>query len=148
MKRSLSIVLILIMVSACANAEIDLSSLSFDELRDLQARISIELTTRPEWKEVPVPPGLYQVGVDIPAGDWCLKFGSSNHDAVHISYGTTLNESGSKVDPPWEWYGSVWSSGDDSHIEFVNMKMIDGFYVEISDGTIIFTTPIKTTLGF
>ena len=84
MKKFVVMLLACLMIASCACAdEIDLSSLSFDELRELQTKISKELTSRPEWKEVPVPPGLYKVGEDIPAGDWCIKCGNAVNDSIY-----------------------------------------------------------------
>ena len=87
MKRFLCVLLVFLMITPVLAEGIDLASLSFEELRILQTRISQEMTTRPEWKEVPVPPGLYQIGVDIPAGDWCITCDDSCFE-THIDYGS------------------------------------------------------------
>ena len=51
MKRIVVILFIISIAISPAIAETDLSKLSFDELRQLQAEISKEIVTRPEWKE-------------------------------------------------------------------------------------------------
>ena len=47
--------------------------MSYDELKALQAQISAEIVTRPEWKEVTVPAGDWIVGEDIPEGTYSIR---------------------------------------------------------------------------
>lgn len=68
MKQFVALFLCFLMICSVALADIDVSSMSFDELRALQQRINAELVTRPEWKQVTVPAGTWQIGTDIPAG--------------------------------------------------------------------------------
>ena len=73
MKKKLAIVLAGMMLSTgVAMAEVDLKSMSFDELVDLQSQILEEVVSREEFKCVSVPAGEYTVGVDIPAGDYTI----------------------------------------------------------------------------
>lgn len=73
MKKKLAIVLAGMMLSAgVAMADVDLKSMSFDELVDLQSQILEEVVSREEFKCVSVPAGEYTVGVDIPAGDYTI----------------------------------------------------------------------------
>ena len=63
MKKKLAIVLAGMMLSAgVAMAEVDLKSMSFDELVDLQSQILEEVVSREEFKCVSVPAGEYTVG--------------------------------------------------------------------------------------
>ena len=71
MKRLISAVLVLVALSAFAYA--DTVDLSFAELRTLQQQVAKEMTKRPEWKEVKVPKGFWRIGVDIPAGEYCIE---------------------------------------------------------------------------
>lgn len=74
MKKLVSIlVLVFLVVSSAAAEDINLSSLSFDQLVQLQSRITMEIMQRNEWQEVTVPAGIYEVGKDIPAGTWSLE---------------------------------------------------------------------------
>ena len=74
MKRFLAImVLVLMVVSSAAAEDIDLSGLSFDQLIQLQSRITMEIMQRDEWQEVTVPAGVYVIGKDIPAGSWSVE---------------------------------------------------------------------------
>lgn len=73
MKKKLAIVLAGMMLSAgVAMADVDLKSMSFDELVDLQSQILEEAVSREEFKCVSVPSGEYTVGSDIPAGDYTI----------------------------------------------------------------------------
>ena len=148
MKRFLCMLIACLMIVPVVFSEgIDLSALSFDELRELQTRISIELTTRPEWKSVPVPPGFYQIGVDIPAGEWCLKCGKSKYGSVHVRYGDEPNESMTDVGS-LRFHSFIYQVADESNVDFVNITLTEGWYILIEDGTLLFTTPEKVKLGF
>lgn len=148
MKRLIALLLACLLVVPCAFAEdIDLSSLSFIDLVILKERISQELTTRPEWKSVPVPPGLYQVGVDIPAGDWCLKCADSSN-VVNVTCGTKLNDTRTDVDGGFQFYGLIYKEDDGSNTTQINAVLYDGLYIRVQFGSVLFTTPEKVTLGF
>lgn len=76
MKKIVAWLLALLLISAVPLAlaeEIDLSRLSFAELAALRDRAQMEMMARDEWQEVIVPAGLWEVGVDIPAGSWVVK---------------------------------------------------------------------------
>lgn len=74
MKKLISVFLLLCLLIGCAAADsIDLSSMTFDQLVDLQKSISAEIVKRPEWKEVSVPAGNYIIGEDIPAGTYSIE---------------------------------------------------------------------------
>ena len=149
MKKFIAILLacLIILPAACAES-IDLSSLSFDELQELKSRISQEMTTRPEWKETTVPAGLYEIGTDIPAGEWGLKCGKTKYGFVNISYGKQLNDSGTKVDIPCDFMGMIYEEKDEAHQDFINMRLQEGFFIYFEHGSVIFTKPEKPDLGF
>lgn len=73
MKKLIIAVLIAVMIPVIALADVDLASMSFEELKALQQAINEEIVKRPEWKEVIVPSGKWIVGKDIPAGDYSIK---------------------------------------------------------------------------
>lgn len=72
MKKIISLVLVLLLFPALAMAEINLSSMTNDELIQLKTQILDELLTRSEIKEVKVPAGEYTVGEDIPVGSYTV----------------------------------------------------------------------------
>ena len=83
MKKLVSIlVLVFLVVSSAAAEDFDLSGLSFDQLVQLQSRITMEIMQRDEWQEVTVPAGIYEVGKDIPAGTWSLEMASKGNCEV------------------------------------------------------------------
>lgn len=149
MKKLLAVLLVLCLLPWVYAEDIDLSGLSFEELRALQNRIAEEIVSRPEWKMVSVPPGIYKIGVDIPAGDWCIKCGKSEYGFVSLIYNDEINEAGTKVETLRnEFYGMIYENGDDKHMEFLNVKLIAGYYLQIDLGQAIFTPPVRIDLGF
>ena len=80
MKRILSVIVAVIMMSSFAFAEeydfSALKTLTYDDLVILQKAVEKEIMSRPEWKEVDVPSGDWKVGEDIPAGTYSIKTNS------------------------------------------------------------------------
>ena len=150
MKKMICIILLIVLVSSACAESIDLSSLSFEELRTLQSRISKELTTRPEWKSVPVPPGFYQIGVDIPAGEWCITCGEAEFSYISVHYGAEANDSKTKIESPWEFGKLIYKKGksEGKDIEKLVAILSEGYYLTIEYGQAVFSTPEKTDLGF
>ena len=150
MKRILCFVIVLCLLPVLSVSEsIDLSALSFEELRTLQTRISQELVTRPEWKEVPVPEGFYQVGVDIPVGKWEIRCGqASMFGYISVEYGKNVNASGSSLSTPMDFMGLIYLDGKGERQERVVLDLQDGYYIEIKMGQAIFSVPKKIDLGF
>ena len=50
----------------------DMSALSYEELLSVQKSVTKEIISRPEWKEVKVPAGVWIIGQDIPAGSYSI----------------------------------------------------------------------------
>lgn len=137
MKKLLAIILLLVCmtasVAAAESLKLDFSSIPYEALINLHQQITKEIMSRPEWKEVTVPSGVWKVGEDIPAGKYAIKTTSS---LVTIT---------------------IWSKEPGDYSGFVDMKMIsttDGIgKIELKDGwtientsSIIFTPP--QSLGF
>ena len=132
-----------------ALAEIDVSSMTFDELIELQAQITQEITNRPEWNNVEVPAGGYEVGVDIPVGRWTISVGDDVSICM-ITYGSELNESKTDVDASCENYAvlqlgnnATWGNGLSTSIE-----LTEGNYICIWYSNVIFTTYINPSFDF
>lgn len=79
MKKLICIVMIMCLFPVVSLAE-DLSSMSYEDLIALSQRIATEIMSRSEWKEVEVPPGTYEIGKDIPAGEYSIK--CVDHNAI------------------------------------------------------------------
>lgn len=73
MKRFISLLFALVLTVSVAAAEIDLSGMSYAELILLQRNLVAEIMSRPEWKEVTVPAGTWNIGTDIPAGYYSIS---------------------------------------------------------------------------
>lgn len=134
MKR-IACVIICLMIPVCVFAEnIDLSSLSFDELNALQQQISKEIVLRPEWKETIVPSGIWVVGQDIPAGVYCVSM--ADDVGAYI-----------QVDDPSK--GSSYSSIvyhegiTQPELKMGRLTLIDGYIVTILHGPLKFSPAIS-----
>lgn len=89
MKRFIAVISILLLVfwSISALGEgIDLSSMSEQELYELEIAIKEELASRDEFSEVVFFPGDYYVGKDIPAGDYIVHALENNDKNARVFY--------------------------------------------------------------
>ena len=74
MRRIICMLLaVFLFLPAISCAEIDIKSLSTDELLELKASILQELMDRGEIKSATVPAGKYVVGEDIPEGKYSMS---------------------------------------------------------------------------
>ena len=133
----------------------DLSELSFDQLIALKEQISKELTTRPEWKEVTVPQGVWKVGEDIPAGHWTIS--AYPGTASVLEFGTVLDATKKEIDnyqSDFYYYISLQSperSTFDEHsdISSDDILLTEGTYIIVAFGSVIFSPYTgKPSLGF
>ena len=152
MKKIICIIICLL-IPVCVVAEsVDLSSLSFDDLRVLQTRISKELITRPEWKSVPVPPGMYLVGRDIPAGEWTITCGDSMFNYVSVECGYETNETGTRIKAgKGRQFGELIcqpGTSEGKNPESITVVFSEGQYIRIEYGQAVFSIPERVDLGF
>lgn len=151
MKKVLVVIIALILVvSMSASADINLSDMSFEELKALQQQITLALWACDEWQEVEVPAGVYQIGKDIPAGKWTISPVSGG--SLILVYGTKLDETGANIGM-WDVIcsellyskDSIWyPAGEPSNCTLI---LADGNYLILEDDT-IFTIYVPATLGF
>lgn len=154
MKKLLAVFLILALMVPTALAEsIDLSGLAFDDLVALRDRINLAIWQSAEWQEVTVPQGVWKVGEDIPAGHWTIMAADGAY--AMIEYGDVLTESNSI-----SWSSSIYIIeniksvtsriyNENSDRTQIDIDMKDGFYIEISSGSVVFTPYTgKPSLGF
>lgn len=133
----------------------DLSSFTFDELILMRQQIAQELTTRPEWKEVTVPIGIWKVGEDIPVGHWVITADSKKYSCVTI--GTALNALKTEIDShaSMVYYSEIllseeasYSSNHGNRASF-DIELKEGYYVGIEYAPVIFSPFTgKPSLGF
>ena len=144
MKKVITILMITAaMLCLVAQAEsMDLSGLSFEELAALRDRAQLEMMQRDDWQEVTVPQGVYQVGVQIPAGTWTVRCATGNY--TEVDWGDTLKENGQGVEygSRYDWAvvynpsGRYYSAGDQTEYTFT---VREGEYIIIKDGMATFT---------
>jgi len=149
---------VLLLVSIASAAEdLDLSVYSFEELAALRDRIQLEMMSRDEWQEVEVPQGVYQVGVDIPAGKWTVTCRKGQY--TEISFGTKLDNSGDTIafdfggvyslynaayNPAYKYY----SKADGNPLSYT-LDAKDGYWVVVAASPAIFAPYTgKPDLGF
>ena len=131
MKKLICLLLILCLFPVIALADVDLSSMSFDELVQLSQSVTMEIMSRPEWKEVTVPSGSWYVGKDIPAGDYSV-YPTSKGGYIRV-----LNENGK----------TLITQGLRKETDiFGKLELKDGYTVQIEDGSLIFRPAVG--LGF
>ncbi len=115
----------------------DLSALTFDELLALRKEITSLLWASDEWQEVTVPAGVYEIGIDIPAGQWTIT-------AADHGYWLNCKE----LDEYGDGKKDIHSSSSMKPGECVNWNLIDGTYLEINGCSVVFTPYIGADLGF
>ena len=146
MKRTISLILAALTLTcftfAASYAEgIELSALSYEELKTLEQQIIKEMISRPEYKEVTVPLGTYKVGEDIPVGKWTIS-GLSGSGIVY--WGKGLDEYG--VEIPYNQMiadFTHWDEGDS-----IDWDLIEGTYIVVTISPVKFSPYIPKSLGF
>ena len=131
----------------------DLSGMSYDELVQLKDKINLAMWNSQEWQEVTVPPGVYEIGVDIPSGHWSVR-PALGCGPDYIIYASGVTDQGHDIDifagdhimeaicdPASFLYSPEYKTSTDIIME-------DGHYVRL-DCTMIFTPYSgKPDLGF
>ena len=145
MRKLISLLLVvcvsLIPVLSFADDSIDLSGMSFSELVELQRRVTMAMWKTTEWQEVTVPTGLYQIGVEIPAGKWTITVLPQAYMET-VEVGTNLDESGNAI--AWRGKESQYLYGVDSwaynesKTSSWTVNLADGMYISLSS-TMVFT---------
>lgn len=127
---SIAIMLILfslVPVTLAETQDIDLSKMSYAELVALKDKINLAIWNSQEWQEVTVPVGVYQIGVDIPAGYWTISPLKGMY--VGISLGYTLDKTLTYIT---DAYPNTYTASS------VSWYLEEG-YIEIWDAPAIFT---------
>lgn len=127
--------------SPVAFGQIDFGNMTLAELIDARRQIQQAMWETDEWQCVEVPEGVYEIGVDIPAGHWTITLAGS----TCMEWGTELDEYGANV-----VYGSIIDSVNKwEDPKNVSWNMAEGTYLYISGKPVIFTPYAgKPDLGF
>lgn len=155
MKRIFLVVLTLMVFTSAAHAQIDISNMTYSELVSLKDKINLAIWNSNEWQEVTVPPGVYQVGVDLPAGHWTLKC-ADKWWYTSVSWGEKLsvNEKSIEWYGRYEWFINIYSP---THMFYevglglteYDINVREGEYVIIENAPCVFSTYAgKPELGF
>ena len=134
MKKLISIVLIALMLISVACSEgFDVKSLNDDELSALNKKIQAELFSRHAAGDgIPVPPGQYVVGIDIPAGRYQIIVNEDVMAETIDIYQNSKDKYGKKY-----WLGSLYGGTT------ANVNLADENILEITSHTVtirIFTS--------
>ena len=150
MKRALALILSVLLFCSClAKAEtslgsINLHDLSFENLRTLDYWIAEEMASRPEWKNVTVPPGAYEIGVDIPSRWWDITLTDKENGYVAIYYGKQLDRSSTQI----EWNSMIYYGYLTEDQPTISIYLEKYNYIVINHESVIFTPHVQPTLGF
>lgn len=121
MKKALSCLLaVFLVVPVLAYADVDVKSLSTEELIALRVSIAAELMDRGEMKSATVPAGEYIVGEDIPAGSYSI---TTNQILVTVVIG---DYDGMYVITPDSPIGKLTLKADDK-IQFTSTVVLTKF---------------------
>lgn len=154
MKKLLALLLLLLALPMCAQADVDLSGMSFDELVALSDQINLAIWNSQEWQEVTVPQGIWKVGEDIPEGHWTIKPVDGVY--AYVYYGDALEANGKEVsyrsknyyrESIYSPYCGIYDEGEDLKQMDVDAK--SGSYIVIENGDVVFSPYSgKPKLGF
>ena len=138
MKRLFALLIAVVFFPAFALADLpDLSFLTYDELLTLRAQIDACIFYCPEFKSVTVPEGVYQIGKDIPAGDWNMI--SVPGEQSTVVYFEKLDAFGVDYDKEsYYWWDRVCNI-EDYEVASIHLDMKEGMYVHIGMAPVIFT---------
>lgn len=139
MKKLVALVLVLLLALSLSYAS---AEVKIDDGIPLSQKQAILLTVlesmwqSDEWQRVEVPAGVYEVGVEIPEGEWTI---SCDRDFI-VSVGTKLD--GSKTDIPVENFKAYEYVDAEDYKSGWTVKLEKGDYIKLSK-LVTFTTPIK-----
>lgn len=119
-------------------AQIDFGRMSLAELIEARQQIQQAMWETDEWQSVEVPPGVYKIGEDIPAGHWTIS-----GDGPCVYWGESLDEYGSEV---CSIISSVYLG---SSCNCIDWELAEGTYLQIEYDPVVFTPYTgKPDLGF
>jgi len=85
MKKIICLALVGILITSAAVAEeIDVKQFSYSQLQLFEKAIRFEMMSRPEWKQVTIPVGVWKVGEDIPAGSYSIRSTPNGISSVNL----------------------------------------------------------------
>jgi len=144
MKRILCLLLLFVSLPVFALADYpDFSSYSLKELNAILIDLRLHQWKTEEWQEVLVPPGVYEIGVEIPAGHWSIR-PDKGLGPCYAIYASGIKDQGHDVDLSAGEYimecvcdsSSVYYSGE--YKESTDFEMEEGHFIRL-DCAMVFT---------
>lgn len=150
MKKLLLVLLAVLMLTPAIADTIDLSGMSYIELKALQNQVIAALWAHDDLGSVEVPAGVYRIGDEIPAGRWEIH---ANPEAwlLRVRYGNKLNSTGTGVASSGS--DSVSLTGTDSVFysegdqTYWLLTLREGYYLEVEE-TVYFRRPSAPAFRF
>ena len=100
-------------------SDVDISAYTFEELLFLRDQVSDAMIINDVYQKVLVPIGVYQVGVDIPAGHWTVKtLDDPNIEKMEISWGEKLSDTKEYIS--WSGKYSVYNTVYNQNYKYYN----------------------------
>ena len=143
MKKIILFLALAMLLPTFALADVDLTGMSYDELVSLSKQVGIAIMHSDEFDSVTVPKGIWEVGVDIPEGNWII---TPANQMCMIVYGKSIDESGNDMSQ----YDSG-NSGSDLYNSNDSWRLTAkaGNYICVKIGPAVFTSDTGSTgLGF
>ena len=130
----------------------DLSGLSYDDLLNLKEQINLAMWSSEEWQEVEVPQGVWEIGVDIPAGKWTLTMAENGGVWCGLTLCDALDETGTDAarSSGYKWYKQLGRPGSNYNApKQMDIELKEGLFLVIENSDVIFTPFAgKQDLGF
>ena len=121
-----------LVIAAAASAEdYDFSGKTTAELVEIQQKVNEALWKSDGWNEVTVPGGDYEIGKEIPAGEWSIRPASDSWAYYRIYKGERNTASYDLLDS-----GSIE--------EPIKIILREGQWFQVASGPIIFTTYVPS----
>ena len=118
----------LLAAGAALADDLNLEGKTTAELIEIQQKVNKALWKSDGWNEVKVPAGIYEIGKEIPAGDWMVGKYSSGAMVVFDIF--KRNENGDLKG--WEWTSYL----DNEE----KITAYDGQFIRIKYGPVVFKT--------
>lgn len=137
----LSLILTLGVASAAAPV-IDLSAMTYDEMLALKDQLNLAMWNSKEWQEVTVPQGIWEIGVDIPAGKWAIW--AEDGAWISIEWGKLLDDYNTEISfENWIDGKVVFSPNSRSYdpkssVTHVDWNLTAGTYISVRNGNAVF----------
>ena len=152
MKRFWTLLLCMLMLLTCSGLsvlaeadEIDLSGMSLSELLALKERVTMAMWETDEWLQATLKPGVYEIGVDIPAAHWDLT--APEGDYAHIIWCRALDRTGKGCDVSDKMHGVTLMHEDYKNYDrymgiypvSTDLDMMEGTYLIVEQGSVLLT---------